>query len=209
MLLSLPRRPIVYVKGQEVLDRNGASLLSNVFFSYNFLSRKTASSLSAKLALEDVPLPDYTLRSGPLQEQFVKFSGAGRLWLQLLWSLLAPLSKQWLFVIIKAASELSSRHALFQLLRGLEFSGASVESQWGPLTWAICMGLALLSTAVADGWLYWVTTGELLTSATSILQTAIYDKVTVRKNVHGGPRDEKKLAAAAHQDVGDKLFSDT
>lgn len=204
LFLSLPRRPVVYVEGQEVLDRNGASPLSYVFFSYSFLSRNTSSRLPDKLALHDVPLPHYSLRAGHLQRHLTNLDSPGRLWLQLLRSLIGPLSKQWFAVIVKAASELGSRHALFQLLQRLEHSGEVATYQRDTWVWVMYMGVALLCDAVADSWLYWFTTGDLLTSSTSILQAVIYDKITRRQNVYGGPGVEKKSQAA-----GDMLFNDT
>lgn len=119
-LTSVPKGPVKYLQGQEVLNRRGVSFLSWITFSYGFLHRASANRLAQKLSLQDVPVVDCKLRTRTLRAAFGDTLHVTRLWLRLVRFCFRPLLLHWALVLLRAASEFGCRYALFKFLSRLD-----------------------------------------------------------------------------------------
>lgn len=120
ILSCVPSKPKIYRKNSVVVNRNGASLLSWMTFSYGFLHQKSTARLPAKLNLDQVPALDSSFRTETLRQRLGKVGAGERVWLRLLRFCQGAFVLQWSFVLLKAIAEFGSRYALFNLLQGME-----------------------------------------------------------------------------------------
>lgn len=203
MILScVPSKPKIYRNNSAVVNRNGASLLSWITFSYGFLHQKSTSRLPAKLSLDHVPAVESSFRTETLRKRFGKVAAGERIWLRLLRFCQGALVLQWSFVLLKAIAEFGSRYALFNLLQGMEnedLPGGNSEL-W---KWVGVMLLGMLSGAVADAWLHWVTSGVLHSTVVSALDAMVIGKMMSRENANNSNENSDKSSSSG------EMFRDT
>ncbi len=183
MLSCVPSKPEIYLHNAAVMNRNGASLLSWITFSYGFLHQTSTARLPPKLSLDHVPAVDSSFRTETLRKRFGHVRADDRIWLRLLRFCQGPLALQWSFVLLKAIAEFGSRYALFNLLQGMENNDApgNKSELW---KWVVVMFLGMLSGAVADSWLNCVTSGVLHSTVVSALDALVLGKMMRRENTN-------------------------
>ncbi|OAA79643.1 ABC transporter, transmembrane domain, type 1 [Akanthomyces lecanii RCEF 1005] len=202
ILSCVPKKPKIYLQNTAVVNRNGASLLSWITFSYGFLHQKSTARLPAELSLDNVPAVDSSFRTETLRKRFGDVRAGDRIWLRLLRFCQGPLLLQWSFVLLKAIAEFGSRYALFNLLKGMENNDApgSNSELW---KWVGVMLLGMLSGAVADSWLYWVTSGVLHATVVSALDALVIGKMMRRENMNDSNEKPDKSSNSG------EMFRDT
>jgi hypothetical protein len=178
MLASIPRRPLVFFKGQAVDQQHGASIISRYSFSWVFPVLRLAKS--RPLTLHDLPSVDHEIRARTVVAKFSGKKGTERFWKLMLRSHAHILSFSWLLVFFKALFGFFAQISLHRFLQRLETgldTGIAEKEAW---RWVMALSCSLLAEAVVETWFKWVSEMRLEMPIIAFITAIVLQKTTRR-----------------------------
>ncbi|PQK14607.1 hypothetical protein BB8028_0005g01380 [Beauveria bassiana] len=193
--LSIPRRPSVSHRGQQVDRELSVSFWDRLTFSWGPFPA-SRSAIPDNMRMEDLPEVRYSSRVTTSKQLLARVDESVHLWRQLSRAFLPALIIQWLLAFLTAAAQFGSRFALFKLLRCLE--GSEKSSNTAKL-WVLGIGMGLLVETFSQNWLIWCTQMRLQIPIQGLLKSLVVEKLT-RSPLAAGkgslPKEGEKAAEA-------------
>jgi ABC-type multidrug transport system fused ATPase/permease subunit len=200
---TIPRRPDVYYKGKVVDGQRTVSLLSKVTFTWPGYLLGLARSKN-ELALHELPATDHTARAEPLHALYPRLEPHESLLGLMFKSHAKFLALQYLFTLVQAIFNIGPQIALYSLLKALEDRYAGHEPKIFPQTLAAILGVAVILQALSEGWMWFISNGQIMTPMRVQLSALIFAKAMRRKDVKGAANTDIKDGNHEESDEDEK-----
>lgn len=210
--LSLPRRPDVFLNGRLVDRMFTVNANTRLTFGWatNLMSLATKKG---DLDMADLPRLSHRLRPDEQSAEWEsKRPSANESVFKTLLKIYGwPLSKQWITTMTNTSVSYLPWWITLQLLQALEARkpGEPVEPRlWLFVAW---LGMARITNALLDNWLFWNMVSELYVPVRSQLAAVIFQKAMRRKNVKaaGKARNDDKTSEQVTSSEVDGADGDT
>jgi hypothetical protein len=191
--VSIPRRPVVYFRDQDVDAQWTSSMLSRYTWSWTRPIIDLASK-KGDLDEKDIPEPDHTIRA----EEVVADWKSGGFTGKLMWSLInaykGRFALQWGVTVARCLLGIGPFWTMLQLINLLQERGGGGSPS--RLLWSlvILLGVFSLTEQWMDGWVNYYSITMISQPIRAQLSALIYEKSLKRKNVKSA--DKPKEAEA-------------
>ncbi|SPO07647.1 related to multidrug transporter (yeast bile transporter) [Cephalotrichum gorgonifer] len=182
---SLQRRPKVYTKNGRPIDGHlTVSVIERVTYSWCRGILRLAGT-KKDLDLTDFPALDHHTRSADLAAAWKNHPAQPRLWRAVFRAHRGKLSQQWILAVVKGVINYAPHFFVLKFLETIE--RGLVHGRWPVSAWFLVLAilLSIFMDGVIEGWMYWLSFGEISVPLKAQLAALVVEKSMRRKNVKG------------------------
>lgn len=191
--VSIPRRPVVYFRGQDV----DAQWTSSMLCRYTWSWTRSIIDLATKkgdLDENDIPQPDHTIRAEEVVSDWKGYGFTGKLMWSLIYAYKGRFALQWGVTVARCLLGIGPFWTMLQLINLLQERGGGGNPS--RLLWSlvILLGVFSLLEQWIDGWVNYYSITMISQPMRAQLSALVYEKSLKRKNVKSA--DKPKEAEA-------------
>ncbi|ODA77544.1 hypothetical protein RJ55_07173 [Drechmeria coniospora] len=188
--LSLPRRPHVFYKGEQVDPEWTVSAISRYTWSWAGALLRLARE-RGDLDEQNIPRPDHHIRAENLVAAWTKANYQGGLMRSLLRAYGGRLAVQWAVTLFRCVLGIGPFWAMLRLVQKLEKKDQVYTPTSELWILILCMGLFTLAEQWIDGWVMWYSITRLCIPIRGQLSALVFGKSLRRKNVKSAEKTDK------------------
>ncbi|KAK3398126.1 P-loop containing nucleoside triphosphate hydrolase protein [Sordaria brevicollis] len=192
--LSIPRRPDVFIDGEQVDRMFTGSALSR--FTYAWPSKILDLAVKKRdLDLTDLNRPDHFCRAADTSADWKRRNYRHNLWLSVILAHKKAFSLQWGLTLCTAFLNFSPQWVILQLLRILENPEVGTSYGFGVWYWVFFLGVAMIAQSWVEAYVFWLSWSDLAIPIRAQLSALIFEKSMRKKDVKGAGKAKEKEKA--------------